>query len=77
MISNSLEKTHIAIAITPTLISLYFVNVLCLGVCKKMRDLLDAILLLGNMLTIHKNKMRSRYVMLGLVKFKPDMSYDT
>ena len=42
-----------------------------------MMDLLDAILLLGNMLIIHKNTMRSHYVMLGLVKLELDMSYDT
>ena len=48
-----------------------------LGVCKKMRDLLDVIILLGNTLTIHKNIMHSLYVMLGLVKIDPDMSYDT
>ena len=48
-----------------------------MGVCKKMMDLLDAILLLGNMLTVHKNTMHSHYVMLGLVKTGPDMSYDT
>ena len=48
-----------------------------MGVCKKIRDLLDAILLLGNTLMIHKNTMHSRYVMLGLVKLNPYMSYDT
>ena len=42
-----------------------------------MMDLLDAILLLGNTLVIHKNTMRSRYVMLGLVNLDPDISYDT
>ena len=46
------------------------------GVCKKMMDLLDAILLLGNTLVIHKNTMHSRYVMLGLANLEPDMSYD-
>ena len=39
-----------------------------MDVCKKMRYLLDAILLLGNTLTIHKNTTCSRYVMLGLIK---------
>ena len=48
-----------------------------MGVCKKMMDLLDEILLLGNTLTVHKNTTRSHYVMLGLVKLDPDMSYDT
>ena len=47
------------------------------GVCKKLRDLLDAMLLLGNTLMIQKNTTRSRYVILGLVKVEPDMSYDT
>ena len=47
------------------------------GVCKNLRDLLDAMLLLGNMVMIEKNTMRSRYVILGLVKLDPDMSYDT
>ena len=42
-----------------------------------MRDLLDVILLLGNTLMIHKNTMHPLYVMLGLVKIDPDMSYDT
>ena len=42
-----------------------------------MRDLLDAMLLLGNTLMIHKNTTHSHYVMLGLVKLEPDMSYDT
>ena len=44
---------------------------------KKLRDLLDAILLFENTLVIHKNTMRSCYVMLGLLSLKPDMSYDT
>ena len=38
---------------------------------------LDGILLLGNMLTVHKNTTCSHYVILGLVKPEPDMSYDT
>ena len=42
-----------------------------------MRDLLDAILLLGNTLTIHKITTRLCYLMLGLVNIDPDMSYDT
>ena len=46
------------------------------GVCKKLRDLLDAMLLLGNRLMMYKNTMCSRYVMLGLVKLELDMSYD-
>ena len=46
------------------------------GVCKKMRDLLNAILLLGNTLTLYKNTTHSRYAMLGLVKPEPNMSYD-
>ena len=54
-----------------------FVSLCLMGVCKKLRDLLDAILLFGNMLMIHKNTTRSRYVMLGLVNLEPDMSYDT
>ena len=41
-----------------------------MGLCKKTMDLLDAIILLGNMLTIHKNKTRSCYVMLGSVWFR-------
>ena len=41
-----------------------------------MRDLLYAILLLRNTLMIHKNTMRSHYVMLGLVKLELDMSFD-
>ena len=47
-----------------------------MGVCKKMKNILDSILLLGNMLMIHKNTTRSHYVMLGLVKLEPEMSYD-
>ena len=47
-----------------------------MGVYKKMRDFLDAILLLQIMPMIHINTMCSRYVMLGLVKLKPYMSYD-
>ena len=52
-------------------------SILRVCVCKKMKDLLDAILLLGNTLTIHKNTTRSHYVMLGLVKLELDMYYDT
>ena len=52
-------------------------NSLHRGVCKKLRDLLDAILVLGNTLMIQKNTTRSCYVILGLVKLQPDMSYDT
>ena len=51
--------------------------VLVQGVCKKLRDLLDAMLLLGNTLMIQKNTTCSRYVILGLAKLEPDMSYDT
>ena len=47
-----------------------------MGVCKKMMDLLDEILLLGNTVTVHKNTTCSHYVMRGLVKLDPDMSYD-
>ena len=47
------------------------------GVCKKMRELLDAILLVGNKLMIHKNTTRLHYVMFGLVKLESVMSYDT
>ena len=47
------------------------------GVCKKLRDLLDAILLFGNTLMIHKNTTCLCYVMLGLVNIELDMSYDT
>ena len=47
-----------------------------MGVCKKLRNLLDAMLLLGNMLMIQKNTMRSCYVILGLVNLDPDTSYD-
>ena len=47
------------------------------GVCKNLRELLDAMLLLGNMLMMYKNTTHLCYVMLGLVKLEPDMSYDT
>ena len=47
------------------------------GVCKKLMDLLDAMLLLGNTLMIQKNTTHQCYVILGLVKLEPDMSYDT
>ena len=47
-----------------------------MGVCNKLRDLLDAILFFGNMLMIHKNTTSLLYVMLGLVNLKPGMSYD-
>ena len=46
------------------------------GVCKMLRYLLDAILLLGNTLMIHKNTMHSHYVMLGVFKLEPNMSYE-
>ena len=46
------------------------------GVCKMLRYLLDVILLLGNTLMIHKNTMRSHYVMLGLAKIELGMPYD-
>ena len=47
-----------------------------MGVCKKLRDLLDAILLFGNTLMIHKTTTCSHYVMLGLVNHEHDMTYD-
>ena len=55
----------------------FFMELLYKGVCKKLRDILDAILLFGNMLLIHENTMCSHYVMLGLVNLELDMSYDT
>ena len=48
-----------------------------MGVCKKLKDPLDAILLLGNTLPMYKITTRSCYVMLGLVKLEPNMSYGT
>ena len=42
-----------------------------------MMDFLDGIVLLRNMFMVHKNTARSCYVILGLVKPKLDMSYDT
>ena len=50
---------------------------LTMGVCKKLRDLLDAMLLLGSTLMTQKNTTHSHYVILGLVKLESDMSYDT
>ena len=47
-----------------------------MGVCKKLRDLY-ANLLFGNTLMIHKNTMRSRFVILSFVNLDPDMPYDT
>ena len=52
-------------------------SIIIMGVCKKLRDLLDAMLLLGNTLMIQKNTTCLRYAILGLVKVKSDMSYDT
>ena len=49
---------------------------MCKGECNNMRNLLDAILLLGNTLMIHKNTMHSHYVMLGVFKLEPNMSYE-
>ena len=39
----------------------------CLGVCKKLRDLLDAISLFSNTLTLHRKRTRSSSIALGIV----------
>ena len=41
---------------------------------KKMRDLLDAILVFENTIMLHKNITRFYYIALAMVKPDPDMS---
>ena len=45
-----------------------------MGVCKKLRDLLDAILVFKNMIMLHKNTTRFCYIALVMVQTEPDMS---
>ena len=47
-----------------------------MGQCKMMRDLLDAILVFKNMITLPKNTTRLCYIALAMVQPKPDMSWD-
>ena len=46
------------------------------GQCKKMRDLLDAILVFKNKITLPKNTTHFYYIALAMVQPKPDMSWD-
>ena len=46
------------------------------GQCKKMRDLLDAILVFKIMVTLLKNTMCFCYIALVMVQPDPDMSCD-
>ena len=47
-----------------------------MGQCKKMRDLLDAILVFKNTITLPKNTTRFCYIALAMVQPEPDMSWD-
>ena len=46
------------------------------GQCKKMRDLLDAILVFKNKITLQKNTSRFCYIALAMVQPEPDMSWN-
>ena len=41
-----------------------------------MRDLLDAILVFKNKITLPKNTTRFYYIALAMVQLEPDMSWD-
>ena len=47
-----------------------------MGQCKKMRDLLDAILVFRNTITLPKNTTCFCYIALAMVQPEPDMSWD-
>ena len=47
-----------------------------MGVCKKMRDLLGAILDFENTITLHKNITCFYYIALSMVKTDRDMSLE-
>ena len=46
------------------------------GVCKKLRDLLDAILVFKNKIMLPKNTSRFCYIALGMVQPETNMSWD-
>ena len=47
-----------------------------MGVCKKMRDVLGAILAFENTITLHKNTTCFCYIALVMVKPGPNMSVE-
>ena len=47
-----------------------------MGQCKKMRDLLDAILVFKNTMTLPKNTTCFYYIAVAMGQPEPDMSWD-